>query len=254
MSAKDEFPLHRLIALPGAMLALCLSAALGAPEATLPSTVHFSVFALRPVPGLAVLPSDDHPPQPIQLYPTARSSLVSYRGPMPVRLVNMITGNALAEVWIPPTITRALIVVAPGNGPESGGHLVPHLVDENPPSSGTVRLTVLNLSGLSLRGWINARPMAIRAGLNPIPGVSGTARLELRAVLKEREYHSYADAVTLTAAERSLLILFPPYYRGSLEVQARMLREEMPPNSTGASSDQAVGGQKRDLGGARGRD
>lgn len=256
MSPKREsIVANRLITLSGLMLALGLSAALGATEPAPLPTVHFSVFSLRPIPGLAFLPGGEHAPEPIELYPTARSSLASYRGPMPVRLVSTITGAALAEVWIPSTITRALIVLAPDRGAASGGPWVPFVVDDDLPLSRAVRFTLLNLSGLSLRGRINAQAFAIRAGLNPIPGVSGHIRLELRAALKDRDYHSYGDALTIAAAERALLILFPPYYRGSLEVQARMLREETPPGSTGASSDQPFGGQKRDLGGgARGRD
>ena len=245
---------NRLITLAGVVLELGLSFAFGATDSAPPPAVQFSVFALRPVPGLAFLPGDEQAPQPIELYPTARSSVVSYRGPMPVRLVNTITGTAVAEAWIPPTTTRALIVLAPANGQASGGSLTPFVVDEHAPQSVSARLTVLNLSGLSLRGRINGRQMAIRDGLNPIPGVSGAVHLELRAAPKDRDYHSYAEDVTLASGEQALLMLFTPYYRGSLEVQARLLREETPAISTGTATGPQSGGQKRDFGGARSRD
>ena len=59
--------------------------------------------------------------------------------------------------------------------------------------------------------------------------VGRTANIVLRTTFKQRSYQSYATTLQLSAKQRALLILFPPFYKGSLEVQSRMLVDELQP-------------------------
>ena len=67
-----------------------------------------------------------------------------------------------------------------------------------------------------------------RRTLNPTMKVSRTAKIMLRTTLKGRSFQSYAEDLKLKKDERALLILFPPFYKGSLEVQSRLLIDEPP--------------------------
>jgi hypothetical protein len=58
--------------------------------------------------------------------------------------------------------------------------------------------------------------------------VGNSVKLVLEALFKNRRYRSYTDTVSLGPGERALLILFPPFYPGSLEVQGRLLVDEPP--------------------------
>ena len=55
----------------------------------------------------------------------------------------------------------------------------------------------------------------------------------MTTVFKQRTYQSYACTATLGRNERALLILFPPFYAGALEVQSRLLLDKPAAGSTG---------------------
>jgi hypothetical protein len=45
----------------------------------------------------------------------------------------------------------------------------------------------------------------------------------LRTTVKNRTYQAYVGNIELGKNERALLLLLPPFYRGSPEVQSRLL-------------------------------
>lgn len=193
--------------------------------------IRFRVFALRPPAGLAFQPAAGASFQPIEFYPTARSPEYVCTGPMPLRFLDA-AGNSVAEVQLPATSSQALLIFVPrrdGNGRRPRFDI---LAFEDPPTAPSAgRFAVLNLSGLSLHGTFSGRRVAIGPGWQRLPG---QGRLELRTTHAGREYRAYSDHVALPAGERGLLILFPPFYAGSLEVQGRMLRDDVP-EETGPS-------------------
>jgi hypothetical protein len=68
----------------------------------------------------------------------------------------------------------------------------------------------------------------LTSGLNPPLPVGRSAKIVLTTVFKQRTYTSYSATIGLGRNERALVILFPPFNKGSLEVQPRLLVDEPP--------------------------
>jgi hypothetical protein len=113
--------------------------------------------------------------------------------------------------------------------PASGLKYQVAVLDDGAARHGPAGLAVINFSGLELSGVIGRHAVLLKAGLNPTLAVSRGTRINLRTMLKDRTYQSYADLIELAPNQRALLLLFPPYYKGSLEVQSRVLIDEPPP-------------------------
>jgi hypothetical protein len=75
---------------------------------------------------------------------------------------------------------------------------------------------------------VNGEKVTVNAGLNPTMKVGRSAKIAFSTMSKGRSYQSYAGTVALERNERALLILFPPFYQGSLEVQSRLLVDQPP--------------------------
>jgi len=214
-------------------LILLLACGAGVHAATAPApvqVVRFTVFSARPVQNVAFVPRPNVAPTKVTFYPTARSHRHEFRGAMPLRFVDVATGQVVAEATIPPGIGDALLLfMAIEPAPASGLKYQVAVLDDAAARHGPAGLAVINLSGLELSGVLGRHAVILKAGLNPTLEVSRSTRINLRTMLKDRTYQSYADQVELARNERALLILFPPYYKGSLEVQSRVLIDEPPP-------------------------
>jgi hypothetical protein len=216
-------------------LATCAAAAPVAGQA-----VRFTVFSAQPISDAAFSPRPNGAPQKLQFYPTARSPRYEYRGPMPVRFLDTTTGAVIAEATIPLGLNDALLLFTPiasSGAPGGGGGLRYQIavLDDGAARHGPGGLAIINLSGLALSGNVNAEKINVQAGLNPTLSVGRAAKITLSTVFKNRSYQSYASTVSLARNERALLILFPPFYKGSLEVQSRLLVDR----PTGAVPGQA---------------
>ena len=232
------------------LLALAFAWAGAWPLATMGQTaapgqpVRFTVFAAKPIAGLAFAPWPNATPEKLVFQPTARSARHEYRGPMPLRFVDAATGAVVAEAHIPPTIRDALLLFSPldptaaGTGKAGASTLRYQIavLDDAAARHAPGGLAILNLSGLTLAGTVNNERVTLKAGLNPTLAAGRTAKVALSTVFKNRTYQSYAGTVSLGRNERALLILFPPYYQGSLEVQSRVLIDQPPGTSAPASA------------------
>ena len=215
------------------VFALLCCAGVAAAAETQPGgpAVRFSVFSVKPIAGLACALRPGAAPQPLVFYPTARSTRHEYRGAMPLRFIDAATGAVVAEATIPPEMREALLLFSPADATTATGgrttlryHVA--VLDDGAMRHGAGALSIVNLSGLPLSGTVNKDPVTLRAGLNPTLAVGRSAMIALRTNFKQRSYQSYSGTVTLTAKQRALLILFPPFYKGSLEVQSRLLVDE----------------------------
>lgn len=208
----------------------CLSAA-AQPGASYP-LVRFTVFAVKAPADLAFVPTPGAAPQKLQFYPTARSPRYDYRGPVPLRIIDSTTGQSVAEVAIPPGAGEFLLLLTPvAPAAASGvGTLRYHVavIDDGALRHGPGGLAILNLSGLELRGSVGKEPVTLQSGLNPAITLAGATKVALSSVYKGRTYPAYGGTVTLKRNERALLLLFPPFYQGSLEAQSRLLIDYPP--------------------------
>ena len=213
----------------GAWIAF-LACALGAPAQTPRATEQagrFTVFSARPVADLGFVPRAAVARQPVVFYPTARSPRYDYRSAMPLRFTNGPTGAVVASVTIPPDIREALLLFSPIDpAPATGLRYQVVVLDDSALRHGAGALVVINLSGLALSGTLGNQEVNLTAGLNaPIPA-GASAKLVLRTAAGGRSYQAYAGALQLKKNERALLLLFPPFYRGSHEVQSRLLVDD----------------------------
>ncbi len=193
--------------------------------------VHFTVFSSRSVTDVAFVPRAKAAPQPLKFQPTARSPRYEYRGLMPLQFVDPETRAIVAEANIPAGIHDAMLLFSPIEAGASGSGSLRYQVavlDDSAARHGPGGLAIINLSGLALSGSINDLAITLQPGLNPTLLVGRTATIRLTTVFKKRTYQSYAGTVTLARNERALLILFPPFNKGALEVQSRLLLDQPP--------------------------
>jgi hypothetical protein len=153
---------------------------------------------------------------------------------MPIRLVDTKTSAVVAEANVPATITDALLLLVPNEpAPATGVRYQVYVLDDTAARQAPGTLAIINFSGLVLDGTINGKPAAIQAGLNAAQPINRSASVALRTTVKNRNYQAYAGTVELEKNERALLLLLPPYYKGSPEVQSRLLIDN-PARSTAA--------------------
>jgi hypothetical protein len=221
------------------LILLLALAAPGVARGAALQTVRFTVFAPKPITDVAFAFKSNAPPQKLAFYPTARSPRYEFRGAMPLRFVDPTTNAVVAEATVPPEISDALLLFTSVDNPtqDKSGKTLRYQVavlDDSALRHGAGGLAVINVSGLELSGNIGPHAVILKAGLNPTLLVGRSAKISLRAAFKGKSHQSYADAVQLGPNERALLILFPPYYKGSLEAQSRLLIDQAPSPPTQA--------------------
>ncbi|MSU47792.1 MAG: hypothetical protein EXS37_01630 [Opitutus sp.] len=207
-------------------------------QPALPS-VRFTVFSPNPIENVSFVPRVGAAAQKLVFYPTARSPRYEYRGAMPLKFLDSTTGAVVAEATIPAGIRDALLLFSAAAGAsEKGIRYQIAVLDDGAVRHGPGGLAIINLSGLALSGTVNQEAVTLIPGLNPTLAVGRSAKIALSTVFKNRTYQSYAATTALKAKERVLLILFPPFYKGSLEVQSRLLVDQ-PPGSAAAAPKRA---------------
>lgn len=209
----------------------------GADSVTLPAqpevSVHFTVFSAVPISGVGFAAKPDVPPTPVVFYPTARSPRYEYVGTNPLRFQSISIAGAngaavdpksMAEVTFAPNIREAFLLFEPMMPPAKDGvRYRVYVLDDSAVRQPPGTLTLVNLSGLPLNGAAGRSFVNLRDTLVAPFTIGRSAKVELRVPYAGRSYQAYADTVDLEAGERALLILFPPFRPGSLEVQSRLL-------------------------------
>ncbi len=201
-------------------------------------SVRFTVFSSRPVTDVAYLPRANATPQALKFQPTARSTRYEYRGAMPLRFVDPETREVVAEAAIPAGLHDALLLFSPLEPGAAGGGKLRYqiaVLDDGAARHGAGGLAIINLSGLALSGTVNNQAVTLKPGLNPTQLINRSATITLTTVFKQRTYQSYSGTATLGRNERALLILFPPFYKGALEVQSRLLLDSPPGSAAPAT-------------------
>ena len=195
-----------------------------------PQAVRFTVFSAKPITDAAYIPRAKAEPVKLVFHPTARSPRYDFGGAMPLQFVDANSGAIIAQATIPPEIRDALLLFTPVAGTPKPGALRYQIavLDDSAARQGPGGLAIVNLSGLALSGTVGNANVTLAAGLNPAIPLPRAAKVMLRTTFKNRSYQSYADTVELARNQRALLILFPPFYQGSLEVQSRLLIDQPP--------------------------
>jgi hypothetical protein len=201
-----------------------------------PRQIRFSVFSADPIENLNFLPADQQVPVAVVFYPTIRSPVYTYRGETPLRFYqsgavgSLLAPSALvAEVDLASAPENCLLLFSRLPSPAADGlKYRVHVLDEGAARSGPGSLRIFNLSGLILTGVIGSRSFTLNAGLGPSLRVPKSPKVELRTLFRNRLYPAYSETLELKPNDRGLLLLFPPFRSGSLEVQSRLLVDEPP--------------------------
>ena len=231
---------RRIIALHviAAMFVLGSAPAQAQPPAAVQS-VRFTVFSAQPIKNVSFVPRSNAAPLKLTFQPTARSTRYEYRGVMPLRFVDANGGAIVAEANIPSGIQNALLLFSPLEAGKSGAPGLRYqiaVLDDGAGRHAPGGLAIINLSGLALSGKVNEQAVTLKPGLNPTLTVGRSTNIKLTTVFKQRTYQSYVGAATLGRNERALLILFPPFKSGALEVQSRLLVDQPPGSATSPAS------------------
>ncbi len=193
--------------------------------------VRFTVFSAQPISGLTYAPRANAPAVKLVFYPTARSPRYDYRGLMPLRFVDAESGAVVAEATIPIGVNDALLLFSPVTATDVAAGKLRYqisVLDDGAARHGSGGLAIINFSGLALTGTVNKETVMLQPGLNPTLKVGASAKIALQTQFKGRAYQAYSATAALKPSERALLILFPPFYKGSLEVQSRLLLDSPP--------------------------
>ena len=176
------------------------------------------------MPPLCFVPKPEATPVPLVFYPTARSPKFDFFAAGPLQVIDARTQEVVLQVQVPSSLKKALLIFLPAEAGWAGpARYRVQVVDDGEASHAAGTLRILNLSGVELSGTVNRTPVRLQAGLNEPLRVGGTARIVLRTPCNGRNYQSYADDLPIGPDTRGLLLLLPPYRRGSVEVQSRAL-------------------------------
>ena len=210
---------HSLRYLIAAVLAIGAALLTPGRAASAEQAVRFTVFVSRTASGLSFLPRVGQPSVLVMVW-----GLASAGGPMPLRFQDAKSGVVVAEATVPPSITEALLLFVPLEPlPATGLRYQVFVLDDSSVRQAPGSIALINFSGLELSGTIDGQSVRLATGLNPVQPIGRTAAVALRGTLKGRSYQAYAGTIELKNSERALLLLLPPFYKGSLEVQSRLL-------------------------------
>ena len=190
--------------------------------------LRFTVWAFSPPSRALAVDMGDAGRLPLQFHPTTRSPVYEYAGVARLRFLDAGTGEVVAEADIPAEWRRVLLIFAPAQSRETRLSYQILVVDDSAEALPKGSLRVLNRSGWTLRGAVNGQSREFPLGLSPAMPASGAVELQLRAALRGRWWTSHTSQFELGAEQRALLVILPPYYPGSPEVQVRRLVDSVP--------------------------
>ncbi len=194
--------------------------------------VEFSVFCLQRLDGLKFLNAEGQT-ETLHFFSSSRSPKYIYRGTSPIRIFRERPGSgalesiAVAEARIPPSAQKLLLVflAAPG---ATGLQYTVYPFDDSLTNLPAGHISIFNLSDFTLHGSIGDRPVLLKAG----PSISYPLRgdfIDLRfgTYFGDRFRQTYFSPIILTNNQRAILFFYPPYLKGSPEVQPRLLIQDL---------------------------
>jgi hypothetical protein len=197
-------------------------------EAKQPLSIRFSVFAARPIKGLAYLAQNGRA-VPLTFNTISRSERHGYAGDNPVRFTDLATGAVLAEASVPASIRDPLFLFLDlPEGKTRGLKYQVAVLDDSVAKLGHGQMAIVNLSGIRFSGVLGKTEFEVNQGLNAPRPLAQTSQLTLFADVRGKRRQAYSDTIRLPRSSRLLLILFPPVLAGAIEVQTRALVDAVP--------------------------
>ena len=199
--------------------------------------VEFSVFCRQRLEGLKFINAEGRT-EALRFYSSSRSPKYNYRGTSPIKIFReRVVSGALqptaieripvAEARIPPSARKLLLVFLAEPRP-AGLQYIVHSFDDSLANLPAGHIAIFNLSGFTLHGSIGNRPVLLKAGPSfsyPLQG--DFIDLRFGTYFGDRFRQTYLSPVILNNNQRAILFFYPPYLKGSPEIQPRLLIQDM---------------------------
>ncbi len=199
--------------------------------------VEFSVYCMQRIEGLKFTNAEGRT-KALRFYSSSRSPKYQYRGTSPIKIFReRVVSGALqptaieripvAEAQILPSARQLLLVFIADPRP-AGLQYIVYSFDDSLANLPAGYVAIFNLSGFTLHGSIGSRPVLLKAG----PSISYPLRgdftdLRFGTYFGDRFRQTYLSPVILTDNQRAILFFYPPYLKGSPEIQPRLLIQDM---------------------------
>jgi hypothetical protein len=200
------------------VVSLGLSSTSGASD---PRRVAVTVFSPEPISSVGFRSDRDAPIQPLTFYPTARSSPHIVRSDE-IEFVDTDTERVIGRGVLPEGAHQVLfLLLRKIRSPASSWEIRAIIDDDSGESHGNLR--VLNYSGLQFDGSIDGHEISMSEGDDTTLIIGKDPQVTLRTKFKSSQHTCFAETLSIPSGTRAVLLLLPPYRRGSLDVQSRLL-------------------------------
>ena len=199
----------------------------------------FTVYSLKRLKDLKFIHGDKQGASALEFFSSAKSKLYEYEGPNPIIFFretpaptkedpNAVNRTKVAELTLPQEGGEFLFIFFPDYSSDNEKYQIYPLDDSKSElPNGSIRLfnaTSFQLEGVFGQNKINLAPGPSEA--YRLPGNSMSLGLGIRY---EGKFHmSYNGPLNLEANSRGLMMLYPPFVKGSAILQTRYLRDSEP--------------------------
>ena len=208
---------------------------------------EFTVYSLHRLSDLHFVDGDRKGSSPLTFYSSARSNTYEYEGINPIIFFredpSPTTENPTAvkrvkvgEVTLPPGRGRYLLIFFPDKDTEAEDYHV-YPLDDSTSALPYGCLKLFNATPYTLEGIVGRERVQLK------PGPSGSFRMQGSSISVglgfsyEGTFHqSYNSPIRLNKESRGLMMIFPPFVKGSAIVQTRLLREGRKEEESGDTS------------------
>lgn len=228
--------LFRYLITSAASLLACAHTVVAADSVAPERALKFTVFATQPIErdalSFAVREKAVMKFTPLLFFPSTRSPEYVYSGPATMLFHDSGTKEIVAQAELPEGIREALVIFVPVQPAASRGiRFNVFVLDDERSKSGGAGLDVVNFSGFELVGKIDRERVSLPKGFIGHYASGASAQVQFDVLFKGRAVRAYSDKIKSGAGRRALLLLLPPYYSGSLELQHRVLADDPSPKS-----------------------
>jgi hypothetical protein len=190
-------------------------------------SAEVSFFAPKvPERPIYFMPSPDRTPVEIQFFSTARSQTHSYFGSPIMDLLVKDSRTAsgflrIARADLRNTLSKSLIVIRKAEDADQQYEAVSVRDDATAFPSNSIIID--NRSGMELAIKLGDEAKILRTGKNPPMRLGGSSRMEVIAEVRGRLLTAYSRSLRIPEEGRVMLFLLPPKFRGSIELETRVL-------------------------------
>ena len=232
---KLPFRLHRLLALifTLSIQPLALSAQI---EEDPILRADFTVYSLKRPSDISFINGDRKSATPVTFYSSSRSEKYTYEGPNPIIFFKEtpaptetdtypVQRKKVAEIALPGSGGEFLFIFFPTEGSEDESYRIYPLDDSTSAFPfGAIRL--FNATQFTLEGILGRERIRLEPGPSKAYRVNSyKTTLGLGFRYNDKFHQSFNSPLELETDARGLMMIFPPFVKGSAIVQTRFIRE-----------------------------